>query len=164
MTSRIFIALLPNGAVREEIAALRDRWTWPRRATPVKTSRLHVTLHFIGEMQAEPLAALTEAMDVPFEPFVLRLSKPTVWPHGIAVLEPDAIAPPLLALHASLARVLRDLNLPVDARPFRPHITLARRANGATLPTAGCDIVWPVDGYALMSSAPSLDGAYTVLR
>lgn len=95
----------------------------------------------------------------------MRLAAPRhACQHGIAVLEPDAVPAPLLALHGSLARVLRDLDLPVDERPFRPHVTLARRAAGATLPAAQCDIAWPVERYALMSSTPDSGGAYTVLR
>ena len=131
MASRIFIALLPDGALRESIAALRDQWHWPGRAGPVKTLRLHVTLHFLGEMEPDPLAALTEALNVPFEPFALRLATPAISPHGMAVLEQDAVPPPLFALHASLARVLRDLDLPVDERPFRAHAPCARQARAA---------------------------------
>ncbi len=162
-TSRLFIALFPDAAARDEIAAWRDAWTWPRAATPVKTGRLHVTLHFLGDVKQERIAALAAALRVPFTPFTLRFDHAALWPHGIAVLEPAALPNALLALHASLGATVRDLGLPVDDRPFRPHVTLARRANGAVPPVAAGQIVWPVARYALMSSTLGADGAYTLL-
>jgi 2'-5' RNA ligase len=63
-------------------------------------------------------------------------------------------------LHARLAETLRALGLPVEARPFRPHLTLARKAAGAVAPAAAPDIRWPVAGYSLVQSA----GGYRTLR
>lgn len=98
-TARIFIALLPNDAVRNELAAWRDAWKWPRSASPVRSEKLHITLHFIGEVAVERLPELVDALRVPFAPFLLTLSRPALWPHGIAVLEPESIPDSLAALH-----------------------------------------------------------------
>lgn len=162
-TARLFLALLPDAAVREELAAWHDAWTWPRSATPVKSGRLHMTLHFLGNVALNRIPELAEAARVPFTPFTLRLHRAVLWPHGIAVLEPAAVPDALLALHASLAGVVHGLGLALDDRPFRPHVTLARRASGATPPGSASIVVWPIAGYALMSSTPDANGAYTVL-
>ena len=162
--ARLFIALFPDSAVREELAAWRDAWTWPRAATPVKTVRLHVTLHFLGDVAQEHIAQLADAIGAPFTPFTLRLTRAVLWPHGLAVLEPAAIPDPLLTLHTSLAGAVRDLALPVDERPFRPHVTLARRANSATPPGSEREVTWLVSRFALMASTLGTDGAYTLLR
>ena len=158
--ARLFIALWPDPAERAALAAWRDAWTWPRHATPVRTERLHATLHFLGEVPAERIAPLKAALRVPAAPFTLAFGHGALWQHGIAVLEPAAVPEALLNLHDALGQVLERLALPVDQRPYRPHVTLARRAAGAVAPDAGPPIRWPVGHYALVSSA---DG-YTVLQ
>jgi RNA 2',3'-cyclic 3'-phosphodiesterase len=160
-TVRLFIALLPDAGVRDELAAWRDAWTWPRAATPVKTGRLHVTLHFLGDVERSRVQELAGMLRVPFTPFTLRLTLAALWPHGIAVLEPAEVPGSLLALHASLAGVVRDFGLAVDERPFRPHVTLARRASAVTPPGLANEVRWPVTNYALMSSTLGANGTYT---
>lgn len=163
-TARLFIALLPDDSVRDKLAAWRDAWTWPRSATPVRTAKLHITLHFLGDVALDSVPRLQAALEVPFEPFTLMLSHTTSWPHGIAVLEPESVPAALSALHEATATVLRRLDLPVDARPYRPHVTLARRATGAVVERPAAPVCWRIDRYALMSSALGSSGTYTQLR
>jgi len=77
-TARLFIALMPDDPVRSELAAWRDAWTWPRSAAPVGTAKLHMTLHFLGDVARDRLLDLQESLIVPIEPFVLRLSQGTI--------------------------------------------------------------------------------------
>ena len=158
--ARVFIALWPDQATRDALRAWRDRWTWPRNASPVRTERLHVTLHFLGNVARAQLPALTAALAVPITPFVLEFGHPELWPHGIAVLAPDSVPEPLLRLQRDLGERLPALGLQPEARAYRPHVTLARRAADAIMPLSGPAVRWTVDGYALMESAP--DG-YRVL-
>lgn len=158
--ARLFIALWPDPGIRAELAAWRDGWTWPRQAAPVRSERLHATLHFIGDVPDDRLPELRAALHVPFTPFTLELGHCALWPHGIAVLEPGSVPEPLLKLHESLGQALARLALPVDARPYRPHVTMARRAAGAVPPASGPAIRWPVGHYALMSSGD----AYATLQ
>ena len=51
-------------------------------------------------------------------------------------------------------------SLPVEKRPFRPHVTLARHAAGAVPPSETAPLRWPVNGHALVQSA---GGRYTPL-
>ena len=106
---------------------------------------------------------LQTGLRVPFKPFELRLSHPGIWPNGTAVLEPDAVPARLLKLHASLGAALQRFGLPIEARAFRPHITLARRASGATPPADPKPLRWQVGGYALVQSHPEPVGEYAVL-
>jgi RNA 2',3'-cyclic 3'-phosphodiesterase len=163
-TARAFIALWPDDAVRADLAAWRDGWRWPRSATPVHTEKLHMTLHFIGDVERERLPELSEALRVPFDRFALAFGRAVLWPHGVAVLEPDAVPDALTYLHAELAAVLKRLALPVDARPFRPHVTLARRSAGASPSLDGPTIAWAIDRYLLMESTLGVDGGYTAVR
>lgn len=161
---RLFLALWPPPPIRQALADLQARWQWPAEAAWVRPERLHLTLHFIGHVPAARVPALGPALDVPFEPHVLRLDRGRckVWPGGIAVLELEA-APALLRLHSALADALRDAELPVEERRFRPHVTFARRAAGAMGPRDLPALEWPVaDGYALVRSIPG--HGYETLR
>ena len=160
-TSRLFLALWPDPTVRQQLHAARDAWPWPRGATPVHADKLHLTLHFLGDVPGERLPALLDGFAVPCDPFRLALGQPVLWPHGIAVLEPFDAPPELLALHARLAQALASLGLQPEARAYRPHVTMARRAGSVDVPEPGPAIAWDVAGYALVESR---DGLYTVLR
>ncbi len=161
---RLFLALWPDEAVRGQLLAWRDAWSWPRGASPVHPAKLHLTLHFLGDQPAARLPGLADGFAVPFEPFSLALGHPELWPHGIAVLEPHETPPELLALHGRLDGALRGLGLRPEARAYRPHVTLARRAAGAGAPAGGPRIDWQVSGYALVESKLGRDGGYRVLR
>lgn len=162
-TSRLFIALWPDPATRAELARRRDAWGWPRSATPVKSERLHVTLHFLGDIERERIPELADALSAPFEQFTLKISEPVLWPHGIAVLEPSAPPVELFHLHERLARALAAEGVALDARSYRPHVTLARRASGAIVPAAEPPLSWHITGYRLMESITGPDGGYTSL-
>lgn len=160
-TTRLFLALWPDPAVRHLLTQWRDAWHWPRGATQVAADQLHVTLHFLGSQPSERLPDFLDGFAVPFEPFQLVLDRAVVWHNGIAVLEPQATPPALEALHVRLGEALLALGLPPEARRYRPHATMARRATGATVPTTRPPVSWEVSGYALVESKNSV---YTVLR
>ena len=164
MSTRLFLALWPDPAMRHQLRERRDAWDWPRGASPVHAEKLHVTLHFLGEVPSERLPDLRRGFAVPFTPFALSLGVPKLWPHGIAVLEPHEEPPELLELHANLSSALVALGLQPEARKYRPHVTLARRANGAAVPPESAPLIWQVGGYALVESKPGNGGGYTVLE
>jgi 2'-5' RNA ligase len=160
-TTRLFLALWPDNAVRDQLRAWRDAWTWPRGATPVHTDKLHVTLHFLGGLPTARLPELLVGLRVPFEPFNLQFGRPALQHGGIAWLDPLSEPQALLDLHARLSDALLALGLTPEARKYRPHVTMARRANGAVIPSAGPAIDWAITHYALVESHA---GTYTVLR
>ena len=75
------------------------------------------------------------------------------------MLEPHEEPPGLLALHANLSAALLALGLEPEARKFRPHVTLARRANSVVVPPEADKLVWNIGGYALVESKPGNGGA-----
>lgn len=160
-TTRLFLALWPEPDVRHLLTEWRDAWSWRAGAAPVHADKLHVTLHFLGGLPSERLPELLDGFAVPFEPFRLDLTRAALWHNGIAVLEPDPTPPGLAALHARLSEALLALGLQPEARSYRPHVTMARRATGSTVPREGPPVLWDVRGYALVESR---NGVYTVLR
>ena len=162
--ARLFLALWPPPAVREAIAGWRGAWWWPPAARLVQDERLHLTLHFIGAVRRERLPELQRGLAVAFEPFEIVGGPPEVWRHGIAVQRPDEAPLALLQLHAALGAALRGLELPVEARPFAPHVTLARHAPGAVAPAAGAPWRWAAHGYRLVESLPGGAGYLAIAR
>jgi 2'-5' RNA ligase len=163
-TTRLFLALWPAPPERHALAAWRDAWHWPHSATPVRDNKLHVTLHFLGNQPSDRVPEFVQGFGVPFSPFHLEFGVPKLWPHGVAVLEPYEEPDALLQLHARLAQALVGLGLTPEERSFRPHVTLARRAAHAGLPSSGPPILWDIRRYALVESRPGNGGGYTVLQ
>lgn len=151
-TARLFLALWPEAIILAALQHWRDHWSWRPKAWLARPESLHLTLHFLGDVPRTRLPELVLGLAVPFAPFELTLGRSQIWPNGVAVLEPDAIPADLLRLHAELAVALQKLAIPVEARPYHPHVTLARRAQGATPPVDGAPVRWPVRNYALMES------------
>ena len=131
---RLFTALWPEPAARAQLAALRDAWSWPASARPVADEKLHATLHFIGAFPRDSLVALGTALSrVPVEPVELHMSGSEVFRGGIAVALLEA-GPALADLHARVGDVLAGFGVALEARPYRPHVTLARKAGGSRPP------------------------------
>jgi RNA 2',3'-cyclic 3'-phosphodiesterase len=160
-SERLFIGLWPEPSVRDTLAAFRDAYTWPRAAALVATPKLHLTLHFLGDIAVADLARLRAALELPFAPFEVELGQPVFWHGGIAVLEPLTVPDALPALHRQVGAALDKLGLPRDTRSYRPHVTMARRAAGAVAPQQPLLLRWPVNGFALMASR---GGVYDTLQ
>lgn len=163
-SARLFLALWPGPAARDALREWRDAWHWPASASPVQTEKLHLTLHFIGYVPRERLSDVSQGLDVPFGGFELSFGRATLWPRGLAVLQPNSVPVGLLQLHGLLHQALRRLELPAEDRAFRAHVTLARRAVGATPPTTGPGFSWRLRGYELMESRLGAGGGYRVVR
>jgi len=162
---RLFTALWPDDdAVRDRLAAWQRACVWSPDARPTPPAHLHVTLHFLGPVPRDRLAALDAALGaVPPRRFDLTLDRAEVWSNGVAVLCPAAVVEPLVEVHAAIGEALHGLGLPTEARPYRPHVTLARKARGTRLPPADAAppaVTWHVHGFVLVESRHG----YTVLR
>jgi 2'-5' RNA ligase len=161
---RLFLALRPAPAVREALAARADAWTWTPAARRTPADKLHITLHFLGDVAPARLPALRAALAVDWSGCELVLDREAVWPGGIAVLEASVVPPALAALHAQLGERLRALDLPVETRRWRPHVTFARKAAGAHPPVGTQPLRWRAGpGYVLVRSMPG-NGGYAPLQ
>jgi 2'-5' RNA ligase len=157
---RLFLALWPDADVRASLAAHQAQWQWPAGARLSRIDGLHLTLHFIGAVDAERVPALVAACRLASAPYTLTLDSPELWSNHCAVLCARDVPPALSTLQAALAQALRTLALPVERRGFRPHVTLARHAAGALPPPDTTAVQWTVHGHVLVQSA---DGRYAPL-
>jgi len=163
-SQRLFLALWPDDVVRRQLANHASQWTWSAGSVQYQPDDWHVTLHFIGQVAADQVDEVCSRVNVPLLPFELVLDQPTLWSQGLAVLCASAVPAPLIQLHAQLGRALQGLDLPVDTRPYLPHVTLARRAEGACAPSTCTPVRWGVRGYAMVVSTREREQRYRVLR
>jgi RNA 2',3'-cyclic 3'-phosphodiesterase len=149
--------------MRLALQARQAAWRWSDTAARVAPERLHLTLHFLGDVPRARLPELQQGLQVDFKRFELIFAAAALWSQGVAVLLPAAMPPALLALHADLKRALQSLRMPTEARPFRPHLTLARHAGGSAPPSQATPIRWSVRGYVLVSSERGPQQGYRIL-
>jgi 2'-5' RNA ligase len=129
---------------------------WHSGAKTEAAQRWHLTLHFIGAVPAERLGRIAAGIAVPGRRFELQLTALECWPRGLVVLRPAEVPEALHDLHARVGAALQRLELPLERRAFRPHLTLARRALCIEPAPLAAPIRWPVHGYSLVLS----DGTY----
>lgn len=168
MAHRVFVALWPGEATRRALSAWQNRWSWQgaARAALLDAADLHVTLHFLGAPSSDRLPALVDALRrIEIQPFSLHFGRGALWPRGLAVALPNAVPTTLLDLHGRIGTALRTLDFAVEDRPYRPHVTFARKAEGASAVDADGDeaIVWPARAFALAESVAAGDRRYRVI-
>lgn len=131
----------------------------------VKADKLHITLAFLGDIARErwpEIARTAETMAVP--EFTLMLDRAEFWPrNGIVCLGASAAPKPLLDLAQGLTRGLGAAGFALEARPYRVHLSLARKGyserKSLVLPSP---VAWRVDAFSLVESRLGREGsAYT---
>lgn len=139
--TRAFVALAPPEAQTAQLGAYIERC---RTLAPgfrwVAPDGVHLTLRFLGGVEPPVLAQIAGGLrEVRQAPFSLRLSglgtfggrRPSVvWMDLVEGREPAA------ALARAVEEVCTAAGLEPEARPFRPHLTLARARErfGSPLP------------------------------
>ncbi|HEY8361181.1 MAG TPA: 2'-5' RNA ligase family protein, partial [Ramlibacter sp.] len=59
---RLFLGLWPPGEIAVALAAHAAQWQWPPAARATAVDRLHVTLHFLGDVPAADVPRLQQAL------------------------------------------------------------------------------------------------------
>jgi 2'-5' RNA ligase len=147
---------------------------------PMGPEGIHLTLHFLGDLEEARIPLLSRVIDAAASShcrftaavagvgtFGRHGSPSVVW----AGVEPAA---GLMGIHMSLAQGLAGLEMQVDEREYRPHITIARVKPGLGMTTL-CSLVEELAGetfgeidagsIALVKSTLSRSGAvYETIR
>lgn len=173
MSLRLFVALdLPPDA-RAALAAFRDRAADPELWRPLSDDSLHLTLAFLGhrpESDVERVATVLRRPPGPAPRLALAaaLALPPRRPRvlGAAIADPDGT---LARLHEGLSAGLEKAGTyEPEARPFRPHVTVARLRPGARASRTAVPAPAPLEFHAtavtLYASHPRRSGSrYEVL-
>jgi len=126
---RLFLALDCSEAQRRAVAQWR-RELGLRSGRPVPAENFHLTLLFLGDVEALRVPAICAAIDnlvLPRGPLRLRLDQLQCWPRaGVLVLAPQQTPPALRQLVYALQQALLPLGFEEQARELRPHLTLSR--------------------------------------
>lgn len=123
---RLFIAIKLNEEIKQELIEAQNRMYESGVSGKFSPEEnLHLTLAFIGEYP-DPEAVMDVISTVPFTPFDIALDGfgtfTDTWWAGVKE------NPALQAVVRRIRRALAEAGIPFDKKPFRPHITLVRRA------------------------------------
>ena len=163
--ARLFFALWPGSAERQALAAAASSVAL-EDGRRVPTPNLHLTLAFIGAVDAAGQAAcLRAAARVAGEPFALDVDRVGHFPRArVAWLglreEPAA----LIALVATLRARLAEEEVACDPRPFRSHVTIARDVTRLALPQRVPAVHWSVTEFTLVESVTRAAGPRYEIR
>jgi 2'-5' RNA ligase len=134
---RLFIAIDLDEAARAAIAEEQRRLKaaiGSTRATVkwVRPDQMHLTLVFLGEVADARVQAIVEAIDRPIveSPFDLAFAGVGVFPQrgapNVLWIGASAGKAETIAVQRQLADRVAPLGIPLERRPFHPHLTLAR--------------------------------------
>jgi 2'-5' RNA ligase len=161
---RLFLALWPDAEIRSRLAAHARGWTLPPGCLRYPPPDWHVTLHYIGAVATEQVAALAAGVAVPAMRFELVLDRPQVWPRGLAVLGATEVPAAMESLHRRLGDALQAADREIELRSYRPHVTLARRAAAALPPLEPQPVAWSVRQFVLALSTGKATPRYEIIR
>ena len=154
-TRRLFYALWPDDPTCQALFHwqthnLPGDVRWQHRAD------LHMTLHFLGQIDVEQLDDLRSlGAEAAGDCFTLVLDEIGHWRKPqILWAGPSSIPGELPELHARLAGGLSRLGIATETRSYRPHVTLARKVRERP-PTQPLSVLtWPVTRLVLAESRP----------
>ena len=163
MTLRLFFALWPDAAAADALERLAADVVVVAGGKPVPAGRIHLTLAFLGDVE-DLAGAQDAAVAIRAAPLDLRLDCVGSFRRArvswAGMLQPNAA---LVELQGELGNQLRQRGFALEARPFTPHVTLARKAERALPRAAIAPIQWKAQELTLVRSMPGT-GEYAVLK
>jgi 2'-5' RNA ligase len=162
---RLFFATFPDGETRNLIASATAALSLGDGARRVPRENYHITLAFAGEVSDARAASLRTIGPLEVPAFTVRFDTYEHWQRSEVVVIAASECPPALRdLQCKLRGELVRQDIAPDPMPFRPHVTIARKAAQAPEPQAMYGILWPVTAFQLVHSVRSDTGSvYTVL-
>ena len=161
---RVFFALWPDAAAAEALSG------WARRAHAafggrvMRPDTLHLTLAFLGAVPHERVAELAGLLnDASLIGGTLHLDRYGRFRGPRIVWAGPSASPPWLdALHGWLWRALARRGFDRPDEPFRPHVSLLRRAGPGDLDALAvpAPLDWTPRRCVLVASAPRPEGSF----
>jgi len=163
---RLFFAVWPSNDLRSALEP-RIRALQPAGVgRPQRPDQWHVTLEFLGSVPASRVAAAREAAaQVRAGPCEVVFDAVELWrrPEVLTLIARE-LPPPLGSLVDQLRAALAARGFEPESRPFRAHMTLARKVAHPVTLEAFEPLRWPVADFALVESITDRAGSvYTPL-
>ena len=152
--ARLFFALWPPAGARAALERLAADVALVSGGKAVEAGKIHLTLAFLGEVDEARRDALRGvAAALRARPFVLRLDRVGSFRRSrVAWAGASDVPAELRALQSSLEEALRAHGFDLEERPFRLHVTLARKTR-ERVPAASIDAIeFACDAMALVVS------------
>ena len=169
---RVFFALWPTEAQRNALADATLDAVRSSGGRPVPSLNLHTTLSFLGsvpERRIQDLDSIARrvagASASGAAPLLLKFDQVEYWkkPQILCVVA-QGESPQVLALADALAKETAGAGFNPDLKPFRPHVTLARKVSHPIRTTGMDPVVWRFTEFALVESRTEPGGsAYRIL-
>ena len=164
---RLFFALWPARDTRDAILTVTRPLVRISGGRAVVPENLHATLAFLGSVKSDRLSAIIGVADqIHAAPFAVYLDRLEFWKRPrILALCASRTPPELLNLVQNLWRGLETCGFTPEKRPFRAHVTLARKASRMPQTDSGLLVDWELDQFVLAESVTDPKGVrYAVLR
>ncbi|MCX7896463.1 MAG: RNA 2',3'-cyclic phosphodiesterase [Rhodocyclaceae bacterium] len=157
---RLFFALWPPAPVREHLARLARHLARRCGGRPTPEENLHLTLAFLGDLEASHLSALYDiGASVRAPSFVLTIDQLAFWPRQrLAWAGCSSLPAEAKALVGDLQTRLAEHAFPCEGRPFLAHVTLVRRCHDVEAKRLQ-PLAWPVASFALVESKLAAGGS-----
>jgi 2'-5' RNA ligase len=180
-TRRVFFALWPDAGLRTALARATHKAVSASGGRPVSTQGLHATLVFLGsvtEPRIPELEAVADRVAAAFSGgWSLRAAPPQLifdriehWQKSqIICATVGAESREAVVIVDSLAEALKRETIGAgfspDLKPFRAHVTVARKVARTTPMLDMHSVPWSCTGFALVESRTAAGGAiYSVIN
>lgn len=163
---RLFFALWPDAELQRALYKV-GRAIAPPGGKPMAAHNLHITLAFLGTIDADKRLCMEKAADaIQLPPFELALDCAGFWPRPQVVwLGCREVPPPLAALAGQLNGAMAACGMTPESRPYSPHLTVLRKARQGPRQLDINTVSWAVGDFVLVQSLTLPEGAqYQVVR
>jgi 2'-5' RNA ligase len=160
---RLFFAIWPDGEAAGALSEAARSLAELAGGKPVPLEKIHLTLAFLGEADDEAAArAVTVARSIEAKPFRMVVDEVGSFRGARVAWAGCSKTPPQLAsLQSGLESGLRGRGFELEARPFVPHVTLARRISKGVPRTPIAPVAWEARELTLVRT---LAGRYSILE
>lgn len=162
---RLFLALWPDHRIRSELEKMIENLD-PLKLKKVNPENLHVTLVFIGSVEDTMVSMINQRMStISAKAFTVAFDELCYWRKPKVLCLTSAFPPAeIMRLAETINISLSDLDFKLDTRPYRPHVTLARKARyrpELEFPP----VQWHANSFCLVESVTHSEGVfYQVIR
>ena len=156
---RLFFALWPDDDARAAVAVVADALRLVA-GHKVPAANYHLTLAFLGEVD-HAAAATAQAIGAAIHgaSFTMSLNTFGWWRKpAVAWIAPSDPLAPLVDLAQTLGNALRVAGIPVEAKAYRPHLTLARKVTARPVLEHEFEVRWSIGALHLIESRAGAAG------
>ena len=169
-TRRLFFALWPEETEKEQMTAAVRHAVIRCGGRPVPPSCYHVTLAFLGSVPEDKVAILERlagqiALMAHGAPIQLTFDRIEYWRRAALICATGEPSPDAERLAGVFKSKLVEAGFTPDLKPFRPHVTVARKVPPGNHEEILERVRWKVTSSALVDSRATPGGSsYSILH